>query len=70
LIAAAVDLFIQIGIDPWGVRRVMRIGQVAPDLKAGEVWIDNIWLYRPDRSTHEHPVWEQVGELTRSRTIA
>jgi pilus assembly protein CpaF len=70
LIAAAVDLFIQIGIDPWGVRRVMRIGQVAPDLKAGEVWIDNIWLYRPDRSTREQPVWEQVGELTRSRTIA
>jgi hypothetical protein len=48
----------------------MRIGQVAPDLKAGEVWIDNIWLYRPDRSTREQPVWEQVGELTRSRTIA
>ncbi len=68
LITRAVDLFVQIGIDAWGVRRVTRIGQVSPDLKAGEVWIDDLYLYRPERSAKDGPVWEQVGELTRSRT--
>ena len=70
LIAAAVDIFIQIGLDPWGVRRVMRVGQVAPTLKAGEIFIEDIWLYRLEQSSKDHPVWEQVGELTRTRTIA
>jgi len=69
LIVRALDLFVQIGIDAYGVRRVVRVGQVAPELKAGEVWIDDLWLYKPEQSTREAPVWEQVGELTRSRTI-
>jgi pilus assembly protein CpaF len=69
LIARSIDLFVQIGIDPWGVRRITRIGQVAPELKAGEVWIDDLYLYRTERSTREQPVWEKVGEMTRSRTM-
>lgn len=69
LIVRALDLFVQIGIDRWGVRRIARIGQVAPELKAGEVWIDDLWLYRPEQSTRDHPVWEQVADLTRSRTM-
>jgi pilus assembly protein CpaF len=68
LIARSIDLFVQIGIDPWGVRRVTRIGQVAPQLKAGEVWIDDLYLYQTEQSTRENPVWEKVGELTRTRT--
>ena len=64
LIARSIDLFVQIGIDPWGVRRITRIGQVAPQLKAGEVWIDDLYLYRAEQSTREQPVWEEVGELT------
>lgn len=70
LIAAAVDVFVQIGIDPWGIRRIMRIGQVSPTLKAGEVFIEDLWLYRPEQSTKDNPVWERVGELTRTRTVA
>jgi pilus assembly protein CpaF len=69
LIARSIDLFVQIGIDPWGVRRITRIGQVAPELKAGEVWIDDLYLYQTEQSTRENPVWEKVGELTRSRTM-
>jgi len=69
LIVRALDLFVQIGIDRWGVRRVMRIGQVGPELKGGEVFIEDLWLYRPEQSTKENPVWEQVGELTRGRTV-
>lgn len=65
LIALAVHYFIQIGIDPWGVRRVMRVGQVDPELKAGEVFIHDLFLYRPEQSTRERPVWEQLGEPTR-----
>ena len=68
LITRAIDIFVQIGIDPWGVRRITRIGQVAPQLKAGDVWIDDLYLYRPEKSTKDNPVWEKVGELTRSRT--
>lgn len=68
LIARAVHYFIQIGIDPWGVRRVMRVGQVDPELKAGEVFIHDLFLYCPERSTREKPVWEQVGEPTRFQT--
>lgn len=67
LITRAIDVFIQIGVDPWGVRRVTRIGEVAPQLKAGEVFINDLYLYRPEQSTRERPVWEKVGELTRSR---
>lgn len=70
LIAAAVDVFVQIGIDPWGIRRIMRIGQVSPTLKAGEVFIEDLWLYRPEQSTKANPVWERVSELTRTRTVA
>ncbi|MBN1402672.1 MAG: CpaF family protein, partial [Anaerolineae bacterium] len=69
LIARSIDLFVQISIDPWGVRRVTRIGQVAPELKAGEVWIDDLYLYQAERSTRERPVWDKVGELTRKRTM-
>jgi pilus assembly protein CpaF len=69
LIARSIDLFVQIGIDPWGVRRITRIGQVAPQLKAGEVWIDDLYLYRAEQSSREQPVWEKVGKLTRSRTM-
>ena len=69
LVSRALDLFVQIGLDPWGVRRIVRIGQVAPELRAGDVWIDDLWLFRAEKSTKDAPVWEQVGEMTRSRTI-
>lgn len=67
LITRAIDVFVQIGVDPWGVRRVTRIGEVAPQLKAGEVFINDLYLYRPERSTKDAPVWEKVGELSRRR---
>lgn len=67
LVARAVHYFVQIGIDPWGVRRVMRVGQVDQELKAGEVFIHDLFLYRPEQSTRERPVWEQLGEPTRFR---
>jgi len=67
LITRAIDIFIQIGVDPWGMRRIMRIGEVAPQLKGGEVFINDLYLYCPDRSTRENPIWERVGELSRSR---
>jgi len=70
LITRALDLFVQIGVDRWGVRRVLRVGEVADELKSGEVWIEDLWLYRAEASTRENPVWEQVGELTRSRVMA
>lgn len=65
LVARAVHYFIQLGIDPWGVRRVMRIGQVDPELKAGEVFIHDLVLYCPEESTKDRPVWKQVGEPSR-----
>ncbi|MGC8946366.1 MAG: CpaF family protein [Anaerolineae bacterium] len=68
LIARAVHYFIQIGIDPWGIRRVMRVGQVDPELKAGEVFIHDIFLYRPEQSSCGQPVWEQLAEPTRFQT--
>ena len=49
------------------MRRIMRIGEVAPQLKGGEVFINDLYLYCPDRSTRENPIWERVGELSRSR---
>jgi pilus assembly protein CpaF len=69
LIARAIDIFVQIGIDPFGVRRITRVTQVAPELKGGEVWVDDIYRYDEKRSTMDKPVWEKVGELTRDRTL-
>jgi len=69
LVARSIDLFVQIGVDHFGVRRVTRIGQVEPRLKHGEVFIKDLFLYRPEQSTKEKPVWEQVGRRTRSRTV-
>jgi pilus assembly protein CpaF len=69
LIARAVDLFVQIGIDPFGVRRITRVTQVASELKGGEVWVDDIYRYDEQKSTREKPVWHKVGDLTRSRTL-
>jgi len=68
LIVRAIDLFVQIGIDRWGMRRVTRIGQVRPQLHQGDVFIEDLFLFRPEQSTKDEPVWEKVGELTRSRT--
>jgi pilus assembly protein CpaF len=69
LISRAVDVFIQIGIDRYGVRRVTRIVQVEPELQGGDVWMNDVWVFRPEQSTKDEPVWEQVGELTRQRVV-
>ena len=67
LIARAIDFFVQIGFDRWGVRRVTRITQVAPELKHGNVYLEDIYRYDEAASTREEPVWVQVGQATRSR---
>jgi pilus assembly protein CpaF len=70
MIVRAVDIFVQIGIDRPGVRRVKRIGQVEPQLHRGDVFITDLFLFRPEESTRDKPVWERVGELTRTRMSA
>jgi hypothetical protein len=70
LITRAIDMFIQITVDPFGIRRVTRVGQVEPQLKHGDVFIKDLFLFRPDQSTRDKPVWDRVGELTRTRVAA
>ena len=37
-------------------------------MKGGEVFINDLFLYREQQSTKEEPVWERVGEMARGRT--
>ncbi len=61
LIAQALDLLVQIQYVN-GVRRITRVVEVAPELKGGEVWLNDLWSFDPATIT-----WKQVGEITRER---
>ncbi len=67
LIARAIDLFVHIGYDRWNRRRVMRITEVVPELKHGDVWLNDVYRFDEDNSTADRPVWAQVGQVSRTR---
>jgi pilus assembly protein CpaF len=67
LITRAIDLFVQVGYDRWGVRRCLRIAQVRAELHHGHVYLDDVFRYDEQASTRDHPVWQKVGEITRTR---
>lgn len=67
LFAMAVDVVVQVGFDRHGVRRVLEVVEVQPELEDGEVVFRPIWRYRSD-SPRNAPAWEKVGEFTRVRT--
>lgn len=60
LFARSVDLVVHIGLDPWGVRRVLTVHRVGKALKAGDVDLRPWFVFQPDRSTKEAPVWEEL----------
>ncbi|HEY77442.1 MAG TPA: CpaF family protein [Thermoflexia bacterium] len=60
LFARAVDLVVHIGLDPWGVRRVLTVHRVPRTLKAGNVDLRPWFRYDPDASTEDEPVWKEV----------
>jgi pilus assembly protein CpaF len=67
LIARAIDLFVQLGYDRWGIRRCLRIAQVREELHHGDVYLDDVFCYDDEASTRDRPVWRQAGEITRTR---
>ena len=61
LIIQALDLIVQIQYVN-GVRRVTRVVEIAPELKGGDVWLNDLWVFDPTTVT-----WKQVGNLSRER---
>ncbi|MGC8946002.1 MAG: CpaF family protein [Anaerolineae bacterium] len=59
-LAHAVDLYIQLGYDEGGQRRVLGVYEVGPELRGGDVVFTPVWLY-------ESRGWRKVGEITRRR---
>ena len=67
LISLAIDFFVQINYDRYGVRRVTRITEVGEELKGGNVHLTDVFRFNQEKSTADHPVWDRVGERTRTR---
>lgn len=67
LFRRAVDIVVQVGFDPFGIRRVLEVVEVEPELRGGDVHFRPLWRYVPERSTPENPVWEKVNNITRVR---
>ena len=67
LFRRAVDIIVQIGFDPFGVRRVLEVVEVEPELRGGDVRFRPLWRYVAERSTRDNPVWEKVNDVTRVR---
>ena len=67
LFRRAVDIIVQIGFDPFGVRRVLEVVEVEPELRGGDVRFRPLWRYVAEKSTQDHPVWEKVNDITRVR---
>ena len=61
LVTQALDLIVQIEYVN-GIRRVTRVAEVAPELKHGDVWLNDLWQFDPVTTS-----WKQVGELARTR---
>lgn len=59
LVSRAVNYFVQIYFDPWGVRRVERITKVM-GMSRGNVELRDVYRYVPEKSTKDQPVWEWV----------
>jgi pilus assembly protein CpaF len=62
LVARAIDLFVQLGFDLSGKRRVFEISEVLPELKHGDVVLSPIFLFEEGNSS-----WRKVGERKRRR---
>ncbi len=58
--AQAVDVYVQLGYDEKGQRRVLGVWEVAPELRGGDVAFTPVW-------TREDGAWKKVGEITRRR---
>jgi pilus assembly protein CpaF len=58
--AQAVDVYVQLGYDAAGRRRILGVWQVEPELKGGDVAFTPIWLLQAEG-------FRKVGELTRRR---
>lgn len=67
LITRAIDLFVQVGFDPWRKRRVMRIAEVGPRLNGGDVWLEDIYRYDEDKAGPDKPVWVKIRGVSRRR---
>lgn len=67
LFALSVDVVVQLGFDRHGIRRVMEVVEVEPDLKDGEVVFRPLWRFDRRASTKDAPVWKRVGAITRMR---
>ncbi|MEM2265288.1 MAG: ATPase, T2SS/T4P/T4SS family [Candidatus Hadarchaeales archaeon] len=63
LFAQAIDIYVQLGFDEKGVRRVMGVWQVEENLKGGDVVFTPIWRYSPPQN------WQKVGEISRRREV-
>jgi len=50
LFTRGVDLVVQIGFDPWGVRRVMEMAAVEPKLRGGDVRFATLFRFDPEES--------------------
>jgi len=59
--AQAVDVYVQLGYDAAGRRRILGVWQVEPELKGGDVAFTPIWLLQAEG-------FRKVGELARRRT--
>ena len=62
LITQAIRYFVQIGFDGHHIRRVMQVTRVEPDLKHGEVFLNDLFRFDAGASTAERPVWNRVDK--------
>ena len=60
LITHAIRYFVQVGFDPFHIRRVMRVARVEPELKHGDVFLNDIFRFDHEASTADGPVWVRV----------
>jgi len=69
LFTQGVDLVVQIGFDPWGIRRCLEIAAVQPELKHGNVRFTTLFRYDPAEShvevkdgqvVFDRPAWRKL----------
>ena len=61
LITHAVRTFVQVGFDRHHVRRVLRVTHVEPELKHGNVFLNDLFRFDALESTERNPKWTRLA---------
>ncbi|MEA3308134.1 MAG: ATPase, T2SS/T4P/T4SS family [Chloroflexota bacterium] len=61
LFIRSVDYIVQLGLDPYGKRRLLSLHRVAPQLHGGDIKLLPRFRYDRARSTAAQPVWQEVA---------